>query len=53
MSMQEKRVEEGITVGELFRVIFRRVWILLGGTLACAALIVLVVALFVNGANKE
>ncbi len=51
--MQEKRVEEGITVGELFRVIFRRVWILLGGTLACAALIVLVVALFVNGANKE
>ena len=47
--MQEyEREEEGITLGELFRVIFKRVWVVVGVTLAITAIAVLIVALLIK-----
>ena len=52
--MQEyEREEEGITLGELFRVIFKRVWVVVGVTLAITAIAVLIVALLINTSRKE
>ncbi len=52
--MQEyEREEEGITLGELFRVIFKRVWVVVGVTLAITAIAVLIVALLSNTSRKN
>lgn len=54
--MQEyeyEKEEEGITLGELFKVIFKRVWILVAVTLAVAVIAIVAVALFINVNKKE
>lgn len=51
--MEEQKNEEGLSLGEIFRVIFKKIWWVVGITLSVAAVTVLCIILLVNNLNSS
>ncbi|MDE7084703.1 MAG: hypothetical protein K2O81_05615, partial [Clostridia bacterium] len=43
-----KEVENGLTLGEVFKIIFKRIWWVLGATLVCLAVMLMITELWYN-----
>ena len=43
-----KEVENGLTVGDVFKIIFKRIWWVLGATLVCLAVLLMITELWYN-----
>ena len=51
--MDEQRNEEGLSLGEIFRVIFKKIWWVVGITCSVALATVLVIVLLVNNLSSQ